>query len=300
MDAAQFERFCRVAKNDKKKLSTFSTGDGLDWITWRKHFDLVCAINEWTVDAAVATVAEQATADSKMRREAKSSMTGSAARMVSDIQHDQNGMDITAMLVRFESRFLPAAASDMARMLFRQACQMEGETAMQWHTRARELYHRAHPAADLEEALELRDCFVLGLRIREVKSCVWDAKPATMSECLEKATNKEAGMLVTQGYALGPPTAVEARRKPGINALNQQFNRGDNQRGRNKLVCWNCGDPGHFKRDCPKLSAAEKEKMGTPRWKKPQQGWQQQQYKKKSVNAMAQGDDSSDDEEAEN
>jgi hypothetical protein len=301
MDTVQFEKFCRMIKADKKKLSHFSSGDGLEWITWKKHFELVCDINGWKGEPN-ANAADLLIADEKMRREAKASMSGLAARMVSDLQHDAAGVDIEQLLTKFESRFLPQAASDLARMMFRQACQLEGETAIQWHTRARELYHRAQPTANLETAQELKDCFVLGLRIREVKQCVWDAKPPTLSECLEKATNKEAGLLVTQGYALGPPTAVETRRRSGINAMNPQFNRGDNkgdnQRGRNKLVCWNCGDPNHFKRDCPKLSAAEKDRMGAPRWKKPQQGWQPP--KKRSVNTMGQEDSSSEEEETEN
>ena len=94
---------------------------------------------------------------------------------------------------------------------------------------------------------------------------MWDSKPAILADALSNAPDKEAGMLLSQGYALGPPTAFKNRKKTGTTALNPQFQPkgaggyqgggsqgGGSQTSRpNKLVSWNCGEQGHFKRDCP-------------------------------------------------
>ncbi len=74
MDAAQFAQFMAALQRNRpssKKLDTFSSGDGVEWMTWLSNFEITARINEWT--------------HRRQRREITAAMVGAAKQFVADI-----------------------------------------------------------------------------------------------------------------------------------------------------------------------------------------------------------------------
>jgi hypothetical protein len=77
-------------------------------------------------------------------------MEGTAAEFTYDILPYVAGRAIKDMLNLYESRFLPAAAGQLAAAQFQTAAQMDGEQIALWHIRLRSIFktrfsRRRHP-----------------------------------------------------------------------------------------------------------------------------------------------------------
>ncbi len=119
MDNAQLQLLMGAIRPSGRKLTIFSSADGVEWRTWRKNFLTTAAINEWNND--------------RQLREISTSMEGAAAQAIDDIDHQAAGLTAEQLLNQFEARFLPAAAGQLSRAEFKNAKQTVGETALQWH-----------------------------------------------------------------------------------------------------------------------------------------------------------------------
>ena len=232
----------------KRKLTIFSSADGVEWLTWRRNAELTVDINGWGVERA--------------RREIAAAMEGAAARGMADIKPTPGGLGghtVKDLLDAFQERFLPEAQSDLSRALFRNARQVAGETVLQWHSRVRELFLRAHPGEDTEASLLLRDQFVLGLMELDVKTWTLDTRPATFTQALNIASNKTASRLRIAAAASGGQGAdipgatgflPQVKKEPGVGAMARS--------DRKDLACWYCTIPGHSKKDCNKRKTDQK------------------------------------------
>ena len=208
-----------AAPRADKKLTPFSTGDGTDWIAWRRTFEAVRALNHWSPDMA--------------RGQLVAGMEGAACRMVADIVTDH--LTCGEILKRYGDRFLPPAQSRLARQLFKDASQNANESITAWHTRVRELYSRAHPEGDLERAVELVERFLLGLAHSKVRELSYAKLPETMAQALTEASNAAATVACLKNNdGFGG--------RPSLHAI------GDKSRVR----CFNCNEFGHMRRDCKK------------------------------------------------
>ena len=116
MDAQQFAQLMAASRPPGRKAEPFSSGDGVEWRTWRRNFEITATINAW--DAR------------RQRREIAASMTGTAQLYVADIAIGdvQGAAPAADLLDLYEARFLPAAAGDLARVTFKDARQEEGDT----------------------------------------------------------------------------------------------------------------------------------------------------------------------------
>lgn len=223
-----------------KKLSIFSSGDGQEWTTWRKNFNTVAAISAWN--------------DARKIQEISSSMEGEAARAVADIAEAAHTPN--EFLDLYEARFIPVAASQLARSEFKLATQRPGETLLQFHTSLRETYIRAYPliAGDVNTSLHLIDTFADGLTNLEVGREIIKEQPATYAAALTVA---QARMAVEMRYSktsaqggagvrsMGAPQAPPTEAEEGVANVST-------------MGCWLCGNTSHFKRDCPDLWKAQR------------------------------------------
>ena len=227
--AQQNQRIQRLQERPRPtilKPRTFGNTEAEDWITFRRHFENVVDANGW--DGQIACLALSA------------SMTGAAATAVHDFQANiQDNHNV--LLDDYEARFLPASASEMARVRFDNATQGRKETLLNWHSRLRNLFRRAYPQAGDETPLIRR--FELGLKNSILREHVLRQHPATYAAALEASQNEQSIVEVTTALHLGP------REEPmEIGALSD-------------MTCHFCDKKGHIRRDCRAFSRA-REQLG--------------------------------------
>lgn len=218
------------------KVRPFSGEKGDDdWPSWRANFEKVCKGNGWQDNIAKAAL--------------YIAMKGRAARATRNIKELETDK-LGDLLKKFEKVFMPESATAYAMSLFQLARQEEGESALDWHTRVGDLYQRAYPdVADPERSPELILRFCHGFRDKNLVFRMYNPKPETFSDALNKAQADEASRHIASDGKGNAPSNIGR-----INAM-------DATEGLLAALglqpsCWHCGDNGHLKRDCPQRQRA--------------------------------------------
>jgi len=250
-----------------------------DWLTYRQQFEHITSLNQMT--------------ENEIKLALAGSITGSAAATISDIQVNDPTKNGAGLLDAYEARFLPASASELAKVTFEAATQMPKETALSFHGRVRNLYNRAYTRDRNEEHMTRR--YILGLRSKEVREMVMRARPQNYEAALYAAQNENAVRHVTTLTQIGARVpqggittgdepmevnAVYGLRRPGGmghgRPQGQRMERPGGQKGgqdrtfRNPAPagagagqpaqvrgnCYFCKETGHWKKHCPLLGKA--------------------------------------------
>ena len=226
-----------------RKPETYSSGDSFTWMGWRNHFTMCARINGWN--------------NKRARLEIEACMTGAAQSRAMDVFTDHRPAvgadenlvpDYNLMLDALEARFMPAAASDLARSTFKSAKQTEDESVLDFHARLRTLFRRAYPnvnAAAVETDLNLIDSFCGGLLNPEVRADTIKQRPQTYAGALATASNMAAAAQLI---------ANEFKREAKINAManeSGEFSRTPGGPG----PCF-CCNGAHQVKDCNLLNQA--------------------------------------------
>ncbi len=239
--ADQLRQILVAARSGGRRTEPFSSGEGAEWLVWRQNFTITAAINAWD--------------NRRHRREIAVAMTGTVKQYVADIPDAQ---DATLLLNLYEQRFLPAAASDIARVTFRQASQKEDEPILAWSSRLRLLNSRAYPnmpAADQETNTDLIEAFVVRLNNKVTADRVWNRRPDTYAQALQFANDAHAGQKI-----LNQAVPPQPKEEPGLFFVGQgeQEDGGADAAGAARRRgaggrCFGCDKTGHQVRDCPLL-----------------------------------------------
>lgn len=305
----QFARLLQAAQGGgaRKRIEPFSTAIASDWNDWKSNFRIAVTINGWD--------------HCRARREIGASMTGTAKQYTSTIpledevadwvdpnDHDQGrhvfGGPIDAndpnrgnhgavhyegLLTAYDAAFLPGAGTQIARLLFAEAEQMEGESNPAWHHRVRVLYQRVEPgfnAAAIEASLELKTAFIYGLRDPVVRNMTFVKGANSYSGALLAANEMTAGKHVmdkrssTGNGHTAAMQALMAEKPPpstkpdaqivgavGGTGTRPQSTPAEKAEWKAAQQCYHCGNKGHFKRECRKL--ANERRQGGSGGKKP-------------------------------
>lgn len=210
------------------KIERFGNEGQEDWMVFKHHISSVVMLNQYN--------------DYQARLALSSAMTGKAALATLDIDPTAAGLTYPLMLAAFEGRFLPASASQMARVKFDAARQGPSETVLDFHARLRSLYNKAYPNA--VDVVNLIRRFTMGLRRREVRTQVLRHNPHTYENALEVALNESSVLQMVKVTELGATQGVEPME---IGAMNEDANRAkQDKRGK----CHYCDRPGHWKAEC--------------------------------------------------
>lgn len=264
------------------KIMTFSNGQDEDWLVWKFHFDKAKTLNGYTVQEAKLALS--------------AAMKGRAAAAVMDIDVANQQETLDQLLAHYDGRFLPASASQMARVSFDQAAQKPNETILDFHSRLRQLWNRAYPN-NADVVLLIRK-FSLGLRKREIREQVVRQNPQTYGTALEAAQNEASVMRVVsitetgstvEPMEIGMVAAIGRRTAQGKSraksggarpkTIGNLDRKGPAKNGNGKTQhCYFCNKPGHYKSSCFLYQKAKKALSGRggssandrrqPTWKK--------------------------------
>ena len=114
MNAEQFAEFLTATQRPRaRRPEVFESGDGTEWLTWRRNFLILIELNGWTGGEGND---QQQRRRTRAKREARASIKGQADLMVADIQPADNDETVAAFLNRLQARFLPAAESNFAKV----------------------------------------------------------------------------------------------------------------------------------------------------------------------------------------
>ena len=223
LSPAQFDRLLATlgaARSSAARMTVFSSGDGLEWRTWRTNAELTQQINRW--------------GDDRFTMEIKKAMEGGAARAIADIP--LAGRTGRQVLDAYQERFLPEAASRLALAEFDTATMLPSESLLAWHTRIRELFDRAYPTDVVDTSTLLIRRFTIGLLDRRIKEFVMDRNPVTFTASLDLAQSKLATFSLLDQH---PNTSGSATKQQSMFAM-----------ASNNTGCWYCGNSAHTRANC--------------------------------------------------
>jgi hypothetical protein len=185
MNADQLQQLLGVIRGGGgagHKSSKFLSAEGTEWRIWRRNFEQTIQINGW--------------ANKRCQREAAAAIESTAAEFTSDIPAHVAGRPVADMLNLYESRFLPAAAGQLAAAQFQTAAQMEGEQIAVWHARLRTTFERAFPGENIQDSRLLINKFVLKLADSNIRQWTHRANPATYNAAMTAASNEAASQSI--------------------------------------------------------------------------------------------------------
>ena len=205
------------------------------WLEHRRHFTKVVELQNWD--------------DLRQRRELAASIQEKAGNAILDIDV-ANFATIDALIAEIATRFMPVAAGATARSNYYSARQLPTESAREWHTRLRELFHLAYPNDNPNDHPQCMDLFVTGLHNSSVKFFVGSQHVPDFNQALTIAERSETAF------------KREKTQQGGINALTMGLNAMDVGGARTGLACYFCSDMfnvtnAHTKSNCPYWKAAK-------------------------------------------
>ena len=261
-DGVQFQQFMQALANQgggRKRLSPFSSADPNDWLAFRRHFIATAALNDWNNQRQV--------------QQLNAALEGEACRRAAGINLAGNNPTtgapwrIAEALDALEGRYLPPGASRLAASLYEQARQLEDESVIEWHGRLRNLFDRAHPGDPINNNRHCIKKFIMGLNNRELIKDILTADPQTYEACYATATERAAILYSLEKAGVTPRTRIASTDVSGAGVLSIEDGSGSSGESGRTPVCWDCGEPGHVRNNCPRRRPASR-----PPTRGPQQG----------------------------
>ena len=232
---------------------TFEGKSNDDWLSFKQAFLNQAKFNNYT--------------DMSAKRALLACMKSNAFLAVQHINLEDNDLTLDRLLEQYEAKFMPRAASNMAKTRFENAQQQKNEDIMTYHGRLLLLWQRAYPTVQHHADEILIRAFSQGLNNVAIKKHVYRENPATYDAALHAALNEQAvidSVNPVVGGASGMPR-VGPTRYGGSNNQSAGEPMEIGAMGGNPTAnprCHFCNLFGHFKKDCPKRVATAKSAGG--------------------------------------
>jgi hypothetical protein len=255
-----------VGGRGSRRVTAFTTGDGAEWLTWKKAFTIAAQINGWN--------------DLRQRREACAAIEEPAATLVQDIDQEPaaGGLTIDQYLTACEARFLPESATKYARTEFATGSQNDGEDILRFHARLRGLFVRAFPnEANPNASHVLIDRFIHGLGDYGAQEFTCQQGPQTYAQALVHASNQAATKSSLAANRMGTTRGQGKKRQDGLFQLNSNSS---SSGAADNRTCYFCHEVGHIKTSC---DAFRRKKLSDSKGDKKGKGAKKTFFKRKSV-----------------
>jgi len=229
-------------RNPRMPNLSFEGKDNDDWMSFRAAFINACNFNRYT--------------DQQAKFALLGCMRGSAFLTVANIDHQYFGNHYVDLLDEYELKFLPPAASDLARTRYETATQGAKESVLEWHGRLRMLHTRAYGNEGNES--QLIRAFSHGLRSRKVKENLLRAQPRTYDDALNVAQTEQAvqdSMNFIPGSVPSFATTIagqKPRRKDGAEPMDIGAIGATGRR-----LCHTCHADDHLAKDCKLMKKSD-------------------------------------------
>ena len=256
---------------DSEKLvvaSKFGAEEGEDFIEWMSGAQIALAGKSWT--------------DTQKNRYLMGCMKKSAAVAVRQL--DPGTHTTPQFFQALERLFLTEGGTSSARQHFRDAVQQKGESLLAWHMRVQNLYRRANPNVGtdpIDGVLDVIERFALGLRNQHLGKLVARESPRTLTEAMNLATRfvaVEESFGGGKGGAAGAKiSAVGGGGRRGGRRSRSSSHSDDEERvsalkREETRECYECGEVGHLRRNCPSLKKKKGGGGGKGKWGKKKRG----------------------------
>ena len=250
------------------------------WDAYHTQFEMLARINKWNDLDKAAYLAI--------------SLRGPAATVLTNLPPDQR-QDYTALTAALQARFGTAHQTELNRMKLKARTRRREESLPELAEDIERLVRLAYPdAAESMVEVLAKDQFVDALPEEDMRLHIRQNRLATLRAALETALELESYQLASKQRARfvrevqlekQPVQLQQEHAKPKESNLNadvlQQLvealkhccpeavgstphrsRRERAQGGRSNLVCWNCEQKGHRRKDCPELKKEEVSQPG--------------------------------------
>ena len=271
--AAVRERAVTTPTSQQQRPAPF---DGkVAWEAYRTQFELLAEMNRWSNSAKAAYLAI--------------SLRGPAVTVLTNLPPERR-QDYEALTTALATRFGVTHQTELHRMRLKARTRRRDESLSELAEDIEHLVRLAYPeAADSMVEVLAKDQFVDALPEEDMRVRIRQNKPATLRDALAMALELESYQLASKQKARfvreaqleeGQPLQQQqqqmadrrtrdagdvlqqlvealrcARKEPGRPRRTSSSRKEGNQSSRNNLICWECKERGHRRRECPKLQS---------------------------------------------
>ena len=227
--------------------------DGKEWRTYKIHFQQCKKVNRWT--------------DAEAYEELTAALRGDALKTLALFPEDS--LNYQSLLTELEGVFGPSEQEEVYAMKLKARSRKAGETIKQLGQSIRELARLAYPSMPLKYRDTIaQECFIDAVTDSNIRQAIYRSKPKTLDEAIQAAQEWE-NIQQIEANRCGKPTkptrAVEEvtstntdptmvamlkELTTAVQDLKVQMQPRKPKRDISTVKCHNCGEMGHFYRNC--------------------------------------------------